>query len=214
MVAVAALAAACAADRPADGRHLGAAASGVVAANWDEMTAPPLVVDTAEPVDQPVTLPELPVPEPLPLDAYQPEPEVTVGTIEIPRIGLSDGLHQGMSLTALNRGPSHWRGTAGPGQLGNMVIGGHRTTYSQPFLDLDLIEPGDEMVVTDDDGGVHVYQAVRTEIVEPEALWIADQDHGFTATTFACHPKGSARQRIVVFWQLVDDTGQPVPSPA
>lgn len=155
-------------------------------------------------------LPPLPAPEPLPLDEHAPTPEVTLGRIRIPALGLDEPLHQGMTLTAINRGPSQWPGTALPGQVGNMVIAGHRTTYSQPFLDLDLVQVGDEMVVETHDGARHTYVATATEVVEPDALWIAEQSHGFTATTFACHPKGSARQRIVVRWQLVDHTGTPV----
>lgn len=200
-------------DDGVDGSHLGAAAAGVFATGWEEITAPPIVLELEPVADAPVSLPDLPVPGPIPLDAHQPEPEITIGTLSIPKLGITEELHQGMSLTAINRGPSHWPGTAAPGQLGNMVIGGHRTTYSQPFYDLDLIEPGDEMIVHDD-AGTHVYRAVSTEIVEPDALWIADQDHAFTATTFTCHPKGSARQRMVVSWQLVDDGGDPVPDPA
>lgn len=156
-------------------------------------------------------LPPLPVPEPLPLDEHAPTPEVTLGRIRIPSIGLDEPLHQGMTLTAINRGPSQWPGTALPGQVGNMVVAGHRTTYSHPFLDLDLVEVGDEMVVETADGARHTYVATGTEVVEPDALWIAEQTYGFTATTFACHPKGSARERIVVRWQLVDAAGTPVP---
>jgi sortase A len=156
-------------------------------------------------------LPDLPVPAPLPLDAYAPTPEVVLGRVMIPAIGLDETLHQGMTLTAINRGPSHWPGTALPGQVGNMVLAGHRTTYSRPFHDLDLIQPGDQMIVEAADGGRHTYVARSTEVVSPDALWIAEQTYEFTATTFACHPKGSARERIVVRWQLVDETGQPFP---
>jgi sortase A len=157
------------------------------------------------------TLPPLPVPEPLPLDEWAPTPEVVLGRVQIPAIGLDEDLHQGMTLTAINRGPSQWPGTALPGQVGNMVIAGHRTTYGRPFHDLDLVQPGDEMVVSTPDGVRHVYVASGTEVVGPDALWIAEQSYGSTATTFACHPKGSARERIVVRWQLVDATGAPVP---
>lgn len=155
-------------------------------------------------------LPPLPVPEPLPVDEWAPTDDVVIGRIEIPAIGLDDDIHQGMELTAINRGPSHWPGTARPGQVGNMVLAGHRTTYSRPFLDLDLVQPGDEMAVTTPDGTRHVYVATGTEVVTPDAVWIAEQTYGFTATTFACHPKGSARERIVVHWQLLDAAGAPV----
>ena len=88
------------------------------------------------------------------------------------------------------------------GQLGNMVIAGHRMSHDHPFRDLDLLAPGDEMVVTDGSGR-HVYRVTGTDIVEPEALWILDQRPASTATLFACHPKGSTKQRIVVHLELV-----------
>lgn len=186
-------------------------AAGVLAAAPRPSSAPLVEVVRGPAVPPTTTLPPLPVPEPLPLDAHAPTPEVVLGRLVIPAIGVDEPLHQGMTLTAINRGPSHWPGTAAPGQVGNMVLAGHRTTYSQPFHDLDLVQPGDEMVVETPDGARHVYVATSTEVVAPDALWIAEQTHAFTATTFACHPKGSARQRIVVRWQLVDADGQAVP---
>jgi len=149
-------------------------------------TTPP--VDTASP---------LPVPEDPPADPYEPEPEIRHGTIEIPAIGLSQPLFEGVSLTAINRGPSHWPGTAMPGQLGNVVVAGHRTTYTRPFWDLQALQPGDELVFTMLDGSRHVYALDGIEIVDPSAVHIVDQTYAYTATLFACHPRGSARQRIV-----------------
>ena len=192
-----------------NGQDLGEATQAAYAAEWPALNTPSTTTTTTEPPAP--ELPELPVPDPLPTNPFQAEPEdVVIGNIAVPRLGIDEPLHQGMSLTMINRGPSHWPGSAEPGQVGNMVLAGHRTTYSRPFHDLDLIEPGDEMII-EVEGETHIYQAVETEIVEPEAMWIADQDYEFTATTFACHPKGSARQRIVVFWQLVDEDRQPVP---
>lgn len=191
------------------GHELGAATLALYA-DSPILVAPETTTTTTEPPAP--ELPELPVPGPLPLDPYEPAPDdATIGHIEIPRLGIDEPLHEGMSLTVIDRGPSHWPGTAAPGQVGNMVLAGHRTTYSRPFYDLDLVEPGDEMIVTTDDEA-HIYVAMRTEVVPDDALWIADQTYEFTATTFACHPKGSARERIVVFWQLVDDDGEPVPA--
>lgn len=154
---------------------------------------------------------ELPVPEPLPLDAYEPTPEQTVGAIAIPGIGVDEPLHVGMTLTALNRGPSMWPGTALPGDVGNLVVAAHRTTYGGPFRDLDQLVEDDTVVFTDEAGTAHTYAVTGTRIVEPEALHIADQSNHFTATLFACHPPGSAAQRIVVDLHLVDADGEPVP---
>lgn len=152
---------------------------------------------------------ELPRPEPLPLDPYEATPEIPVATLRIPALGLEETLWQGMSLTAINRGPSHWPGTALPGQLGNAVIAGHRTTYGAPFRHLDLLSPGDR-VEFDLDARTVVYAVTGTEIVDEYALHIADQSAAHTATLFACHPPGSADFRIVVHLELLDDHGRPV----
>lgn len=154
--------------------------------------------------------PELPRPEPLPVDAYEPTPEVQVGQIAIPRIGIDETLHEGMTLTAINRGPSMWPGTALPGEVGNLVVAGHRTTYGGPFRNLDDLEPDDEIVFTTDEG-TFTYAVTETEIVDPSRVDIASQTNHFTATLFACHPPGSAAQRIVVRAQLLRGNGQPMP---
>ena len=142
----------------------------------------------------------LPVPAPVPA-AGTVEPVIELATIEIPKLGVSKTMYEGVTLGTLDHGPGHWPGSALPGQIGNMVIAGHRMSHDRPFRDLDLLVPGDEVVLTDA-AGRHVYSVVSTEIVEPAALWILDQTPASTATLFACHPKGSTKQRIVVHLEL------------
>lgn len=124
-----------------------------------------------------------------------------VGSIEIPKIGLSSYVFEGVQLTTLDLGPGHWPGTALPGQPGNVVLAGHRTTLNKAFADLDQLEPDDEVTLNTTEG-TYVYDVVSTEIVDPSALWIADQTEQRTATLFACHPPGSVSQRIVVRLEL------------
>lgn len=150
----------------------------------------------------------LPTPEDAPANPYAATPEVRHGTLEIPAIGLSQTLFEGVTLTAINRGPSHWPGTAMPGELGNVVIAGHRTTYTRPFWDLQALQPGDELIFTMADGARHVYALDRIEIVSPDDVHIVDQTHAHTATLFACHPRGSARQRIVGHFTMKPATQQ------
>lgn len=149
---------------------------------------------------------DLPVPEPVPADARAATPEVRHGQLEIPAIGLSQPLFDGVTLTAIDRGPSHWPGSAMPGELGNVVVAGHRTTKTRPFYDLDLLQPGDELIFSMADGSRHVYALDRTEVVPEDAMHIVDQTYGYRATLFACHPKGSAAQRIVGHFTLVSST--------
>ena len=124
-----------------------------------------------------------------------------VGTIEIPKIDVDKPMFEGITLTTLDLGPGHWPGTAMPGQLGNVVIAGHRVSHDKPFRHLDQLEAGDDVILTTDDGRF-VYKVTGTEVVYPDALWIIDQTPDYTATLFACHPPGSTRQRIVVHLAL------------
>jgi sortase A len=194
---------------------LGLAASvGVVAAaaRPAEEAHPPVAAAPAAPDLTPITdqtsalirglRADLPIPEPSPLDPRAPTPVVQHGMLEIPSIGLKQPLFEGVTLTAVDNGPSHWPGTPMPGELGNMVIAGHRVTNTRPFFDLDLAKPGDELIFTMNDGRRIVYTLDRIEIVEADALHIVDQDYDYRATLFGCHPKGSARQRIVGHFTL------------
>lgn len=122
--------------------------------------------------------------------------------IEIPKIGLSQTLHEGVALSVLDLGLGHWPGTAMPGQNGNMVIAGHRMSHGHVFRDLDLLVPGDQLIATSG-GTTHTYEVTGTQIVNPDAIWITNATSNATATLFACHPKGSTRQRIVVSLALV-----------
>lgn len=160
-----------------------------------------VTVPLATATDGPVTLP---TPEPAPADAYAPTPEIRHGLLEIPKIGLSQPLFEGVTLTSINRGPSHWPGTAMPGEVGNVVVAGHRTTYTKPFWALDELVPGDELVFVVD-GERIVYELERLEIVDPYALHIVDQTQERRATLFACHPRGSARQRIVAHFRMAPE---------
>ncbi|MEW6152753.1 MAG: class E sortase [Actinomycetota bacterium] len=139
----------------------------------------------------------LPIPVVIPRDSYAPEPVVEYGTIEIPKIGLVHRMYQGVTLHNIDLGPSHWTGSATPGERGNAVVAGHRSTHSQPFRRVDELAPGDEVVFRVD-GVRSTYQVTDSFVVWPEAVWIANQTHEKTATLYACHPPGSEAQRYVV----------------
>jgi sortase A len=58
------------------------------------------------------------------------------------------------------RGPG---GGVGPGQVGNFIVTGHRTSHTAPFADLPTVRPGDQVVV-ESAGTVYVYEITRTRI--------------------------------------------------
>lgn len=136
----------------------------------------------------------------------------STGRIEIPAIGLNHATYEGIDLPTIDHGPSHWPGTPLPGQRGNTVFPGHRTTHSRPFWDLDKLQPGNEVIFTTP-AGRFTYKVTRTMIVPANAMYVTDQTPDATFTIMACHPKGSARQRIVVKGSLVSAPAPPPPPP-
>jgi sortase A len=138
----------------------------------------------------------------MPLDSYADEPVVEYGSIEIPKIGLVHPLFEGVTLHNIDNGPSHWPGTATPGQRGNAVFAGHRVTNSQPFRRIDELVPGDEVIFRVK-GVRSTYRVTGSLVVDADATWIATQTREATATLYACHPLGSTAQRYVVRLELV-----------
>lgn len=79
-----------------------------------------------------------------------------VALISIPSIGVDDAVVDGTTPDDLKAGPGHLRSSPRPGQFGNVVIVGRRTTYGGPFHDLDHLAKGDRITVTTG-GGAFVY---------------------------------------------------------
>ena len=145
----------------------------------------------------------LPVPRAAPRDGAVRDNRavVQIGSIEIPKIGLVHPVFEGNTLTQIDHGPSHWPGTAFPGQAGNAVFAGHRVTHSHPFLHIDKLAVGDPVVFTIQ-GVRTVYHVSGTQVVTPKDTWIVQQTPTPTATLFACHPPHSAKYRFVVKLKL------------
>jgi len=170
-------------------------ASSSTAASSPPRKAKPAPTTTVAPTPSTVSLPRPIAP---PLDDEAVEPVVPVGRISIPAIGIDRPMFEGIRLPTFDLGPGHWPGTAMPGQVGNMVLGGHRTSSLADFADIDQLAPGDEVIVTTNDGASFTYVVETTEITDPNAQRVVQQTEERTGTLFACHPPGSVRERIVV----------------
>lgn len=121
----------------------------------------------------------------------------------IPAIGVTETVRSGIAMNVINQGPAHWTGTSLPGGPGNVVLAGHRTTKTKPFYDLDLLDPGDLIFLSDSVSYLAIYSVTETLIVNDVDLWITYETGEPIVTLFACHPKGSTRKRIVVRGDLV-----------
>ena len=126
-----------------------------------------------------------------------------LGSIRIPSIGLDEVIRSGVDMNVIDQGVAHWSGTSLAGDPGNVVLAGHRTTHSRPFWALGDLAVGDLIYLEDGSGFDVIYRVAESFIVEPSALWITYETDEPTLTMFACHPKGSARFRIVVSADLL-----------
>lgn len=136
--------------------------------------------------------------------------------LEMPTLGVTKYVVAGVETADLKKGPGHYPYTAFPGELGNAAIAGHRTTYGEPFRQLDELAPGDPIIVTDLLGRTFVYKVTEQRIVQPEDSWVVDtvDPTVATLTLTTCHPEFSARQRLIVFATLDTSQSTPADTPA
>lgn len=131
--------------------------------------------------------------------------------IRIPKLErLREGwaIVEGVTIRNLRSGAGHMPWTPLPGQPGNAVISGHRTTYGAPFHELDELVPGD-IIEVETAIGLHTYAVDEVIIVGPRELWVTDPREGSWLTLTTCNPKFSSRQRLVVFAELIDGPNAP-----
>jgi len=130
-----------------------------------------------------------------------------VAEIRIPRIGLTKTVVEGVTTEQLKKGPGHYPGTPLPGQAGNASIAGHRTTYGAPFGEIDELEINDLIYVTTLQGSF-VYRVIDQLIVSPKDVWVLDPSNDNHLTLTTCHPKYSARERLVVVAELIGEPAE------
>jgi LPXTG-site transpeptidase (sortase) family protein len=125
-----------------------------------------------------------------------------LGRIIIPSIGVDVVMIEGTGKGDLREGPGHWPETPFPGQGGNFVVSGHRTTYGAPFRKLNKVQIGDEIHLVFP-YAIARYVVTKTMIVYPDEVESVAQAGKEQVSLAACHPIYSARQRIVVQGDLV-----------
>ncbi|MGB7817791.1 MAG: class E sortase [Ornithinibacter sp.] len=132
--------------------------------------------------------------------------------VRIPRFGsdYARPVLEGTGREVLTEGVGHYDGTAGPGEVGNFAMAGHRTTYGRPFHEIDTLELGDRVVV-ETSAEYSVYEVRESEIVPPTDVGVIGPVPGEPSATAtealvtltSCHPMYSAAERFVVHGALV-----------
>jgi sortase A len=131
-----------------------------------------------------------------------------LAVIDIPKIQLDNKvIVEGVGRDELRKGPGHVPSTVLPGQDGTFGVSGHRTTYGAPFYRLNELAKGDTITVVSKEA-IYTYTVTRTAIVRPTDTQVLDDVEGpegkpkATITLTTCHPRYSARQRLIVFGDL------------
>jgi sortase A len=140
---------------------------------------------------------------------------------------------EGTGTAELDRGPGHYPDSALPGEVGNFAVAGHRVGKGSPFLNLDKLKVGSAIVirtktywytyrVLGDPGsrnprtvgplgipGMQVVDPSEVGVIAPvpDRAGVRPTQRLLTLTT--CHPKFSARERLVIHAQL---EGSPQPA--
>lgn len=151
-------------------------------------------------------------------DSFEPGAGEAVFRIVIPNIDVRAMVVEGVETEHLRKGPGHYpdcrRGfdkplcttheEIWPGEVGRMIISGHRTTYGGPFYDIDRLNQGDEIQL-ETKWGDFTYEVTTSEIVPPNAQDIAtpiSDKPELVLTT--CNPRFSAAERLIVFAELAE----------
>lgn len=128
--------------------------------------------------------------------------------IRIPKLGVDTIVVEGTTASALRAGAGHYPSTALPCEDGNVAIAGHRTTYGKPFANVDRLKPGDTIILETPIGSCTYEVSKQPFIVAPTNLdVVANSPTTRELTLTTCHPKHSARQRLIVKANFV--SGEP-----
>jgi sortase A len=132
-------------------------------------------------------------------------------TLRIPKLKVEVLVVEGTTPAALRAGAGHYETSPLPGEPGNVAIAGHRTTYGRPFNRMDELAEGD-VVTLETPLAMHTYKAVgdfgghgNPWVVPPTDFSVVAPDGVRSLLTLTtCHPKGSARQRLIMRFELVE----------
>lgn len=129
--------------------------------------------------------------------------------IKIPRLGLDVVVVEGTGASALRAGAGHYPDTPLPCEDGNVAIAGHRTTYGKPFANLDRLKVGDTIIL-ETPISTCTYEVDKAPfIVKPTNRSVVADKPGQNLTLTTCHPKGSAKERLVINATLTKGASTP-----
>ena len=126
-----------------------------------------------------------------------PEPGAVLGRLEIPRLGVSVMVVEGVDDGDLKSAAGHVPGTAFPGHVGNIGIAAHRDTFFRP---LRRIQRSDLLILSTAQGH-YLYRVASAIVVSPEVVQVLYPTANDSLTLVTCFPFdyiGPAPKRFIV----------------
>jgi sortase A len=125
-----------------------------------------------------------------------------IGRIVIPRIGASYVVVDGTDTADLISGPGVYKETHLPGIGGTTAIAGHRTTYLAPFREINLLQPGNHILLYMPYADF-TYTVTGHRVVWPTDVGAAVAQVGYSRLVLsACTPLFTAEKRLLVYARL------------
>jgi sortase A len=137
-----------------------------------------------------------------------------LGRLEIPRLGLSSIVREGVSEATLSHAVGHVPSTQTAGAPSNFAIAAHRDTLFRALKD---IKAGDTVTFRSAEEE-YAYQVTSTKIVKPSDVSVLlPQGSDKLLTMITCYPfyyVGSAPKRFIVTARLMSEKTAAEPAPA
>lgn len=127
--------------------------------------------------------------------------EQTIAKLEIPKIGLNTIVVEGSSDSALHKGPGHLESSPLPGMDGNFAVAGDRVLYGGPFLRLNDLSLGDEIIVHTPYGNFN-YSVTDKHITQPDDVSVLKSDGKDEITLITCDPIWDTSHRLIIHGSL------------
>lgn len=126
------------------------------------------------------------------------ERQQILGRITCEKINLNYIVVEGASRDNIRATIGHITGTAGMGGKGNCVLAGHRGGYyGEFFKNIDRLDKGDTVVLTDLYNRSYTYKVYKQFVVEPSETWVCDRIDGEdTLTLLSCEDNGTKRMIV------------------
>ena len=122
-----------------------------------------------------------------------------IGVIQIPKIELIYAIVEGSDAAEIGVAIGHMSSTAQLGEIGNCALAGHRGGYSGPyFKNLDKLEIGDEVIITNAKHEVFTYKVTETMIVQPDEVWVIEDTGEGVAMLTLVTCENSGTERLIV----------------